>query len=128
MECKKVKFANEKYAIDYIDKLKKTSVREVKPIRTYLCFDCGSWHLTSQETREHLLIKKLSEEKADLKKRVQSLKQVINDNNLMMRKIKNGLNISNKDLVYNYIKQGEKNAFKHGFNTFRELMKEIINK
>lgn len=47
--CTKVKFATEKDAVFYIDKLKKTSVREKKPLRAYLCPFCISWHLTSRE-------------------------------------------------------------------------------
>jgi hypothetical protein len=47
--CKKVSFCNEQYANAYIEKLKKTSIREVKPIRSYLCTRCLNWHLTSKK-------------------------------------------------------------------------------
>lgn len=45
--CKKTSFANEQYAIDYIEKIHKTSTRLKKPIETYLCDKCLTWHLTS---------------------------------------------------------------------------------
>lgn len=35
MECTKVKFSNEKFAVDYIEKLAKTSIRDTKPLRAY---------------------------------------------------------------------------------------------
>jgi len=50
--CKKVSFANELFANAYIDKLKKTSVRRLKPVRSYLCENCLNWHLTSIEGTE----------------------------------------------------------------------------
>jgi len=46
--CKKVSFCNEQYATAYIEKLNKTSIRERKPIRAYLCEKCFNWHLTSK--------------------------------------------------------------------------------
>ncbi len=45
--CKKVYFGTEKDANEYIDKLQRTSTREVKPVRSYLCPRCKCWHLTS---------------------------------------------------------------------------------
>jgi len=48
MECKKTKFVDEKAAEFYINKLKVTSVRNVKPVRAYLCMKCTTWHLTSK--------------------------------------------------------------------------------
>lgn len=50
--CKKTSFANEAAAIFYIDKLKRTSIRERVPIRAYLCCQCNSWHLTSKPNFE----------------------------------------------------------------------------
>lgn len=49
-ECKKVKFATEEFALFYVDKLQKTSIRDKKPIKAYLCQHCVSWHLSSKES------------------------------------------------------------------------------
>lgn len=46
--CHKVKFATEKDALFYINKLKQTSKREKIPTRAYLCGYCRTWHLTSK--------------------------------------------------------------------------------
>lgn len=46
MKCTKVSFINQEYADMYIEKLRKTSTREIKPIRSYLCPQCLTWHLT----------------------------------------------------------------------------------
>jgi hypothetical protein len=54
-----VYFANEEYALIYLDKLKKTSKRSVVPHRTYLCEKCLSWHLTSKKTIDELRIERL---------------------------------------------------------------------
>lgn len=45
--CKKTSFQTEEYALMFIEKLKKTSKRPVRPCRAYLCSKCLSWHLTS---------------------------------------------------------------------------------
>lgn len=58
-ECKKVKFINEQTALFYIKKLKDTSVRIKKPVRSYLCEKCLCWHLTSREDRDVLIQKRI---------------------------------------------------------------------
>lgn len=50
--CKKVYFINEKFALEYVEKLKKTSCRERKPVNAYLCEKCLNWHLTSIDSKE----------------------------------------------------------------------------
>jgi len=45
-KCGKVSFGTEKDALFYIDKLQRTSERELVPIRAYLCQYCTNWHLT----------------------------------------------------------------------------------
>lgn len=47
--CPKTYFATEKEALNYIEILKKTSCRDKIPKRAYLCQDCLTWHLTSQD-------------------------------------------------------------------------------
>lgn len=64
-ECKKVKFANEEAALFFIKKLKATSSRVKKPVSTYLCENCFSWHLTSW-TEDAAKIEQLKKENADL--------------------------------------------------------------
>jgi len=45
--CKKVSFVNEEQALFYINKLNRTSKRNIIPQRAYLCEKCLTWHLTS---------------------------------------------------------------------------------
>ena len=52
MECKKVKFINQEFADSYVAKLQKTSKRNRKPIRSYLCPKCNVWHITSAEEKD----------------------------------------------------------------------------
>lgn len=69
MSCKKVSFATEEFANDYIKKLKKTSIREFKPIRAYLCETCLCWHLTKIESEEQRQVTHLKREIENLKKK-----------------------------------------------------------
>lgn len=75
-KCLKTKFATEKDANFYIDKLQKTSVREKKPIRAYHCW-CGSWHLSSKKSFAELSgeIELLEKENDQLKKELEDLKK-----------------------------------------------------
>lgn len=88
MECKKVRFANEKFAQEYIDKLAKTSNRIRKPLRAYLCPFCKTWHLTSHIDRndqfadsaaeelkkKNIIIKILQDRIHNLKNKIRKLK------------------------------------------------------
>jgi len=56
MRCMKVSFINEKYADEYVAKLKRTSYRKVKPIRSYLCEKCLTWHLASTTDHDKKLL------------------------------------------------------------------------
>jgi len=49
MICKKTKFLDEQQAKYYIEKLNKTSIRDSKPVRAYLCDICINWHITSKK-------------------------------------------------------------------------------
>jgi TolA-binding protein len=75
MKCKKVYFADEKTALFYIDKLKKTSIKEKKPVNTYLCPHCLNWHLTSIEPKEVKNITYLNRQINNLKAKIEGLKQ-----------------------------------------------------
>jgi hypothetical protein len=75
MTCKKVYFRDEQYALEYISKLKKTSCRERKPVRAYLCEKCLNWHLTSIETKDTMEVVYLRREITNLKAKIQLLKE-----------------------------------------------------
>lgn len=47
--CKKVAFGTKKDADFYLEKIKKESKRDKIPERSYLCYKCNTWHLTSWE-------------------------------------------------------------------------------
>lgn len=68
--CKKTRFANEKFANDYIDKLHKTSSRKLKPIRTYLCDKCLTWHLTSISAEKDMQLVYKDRQINNLKKKI----------------------------------------------------------
>jgi hypothetical protein len=73
MRCSKVAFANESSALFYIAKLKKTSHREIKPVNTYLCEKCLTWHLTSIESKEVKEVKYLKRQIENLKAKLLKL-------------------------------------------------------
>lgn len=83
MDCKKVSFINEKYALDYIEILRKTSKRYVKPVRAYLCEECNKWHLTHYQMKDlkgmenHML--KLEDTNASLREKVLKMEKIINN-------------------------------------------------
>lgn len=77
MICKKVSFADEKYAQMYIDKLQKTSNRKLKPVRSYLCEKCFNWHLTSIESRENLQLAHKEKQIFNLKNKVVNLQKEV---------------------------------------------------
>ena len=131
-DCTKTKFANERFALEWIEKLKKTSVRKVKPVRTYMCQYCGSWHLTSkvenvvtQAEAYKIKLKELEALIAAQKEEIESLK-VTHKN--YTKKVNFALNVSNKQLTIGagHKKQSEQSAFLFGANKMRELIKELI--
>jgi uncharacterized protein (DUF305 family) len=69
-KCKKVYFVDEKNALMYINKLKKTSSRERKPVNAYLCQHCLNWHLTSIELKEVSQVKNLESQIKNLKEKI----------------------------------------------------------
>jgi hypothetical protein len=73
--CKKTSFADQENALFYIDKLKRTSVRDKVPIGTYLCPKCFNWHLTSQPSRHEQENKELRAEVETLKQKIKNLRQ-----------------------------------------------------
>lgn len=82
--CKKVNFINEAFALTYIEKLHKTSVRRLIPVRAYLCEKCLAWHLTSIQSKENMDKVYLERQIANLKSKVEHLK---NENEILKQKL-----------------------------------------
>lgn len=88
--CGKASFINQKYADEYIKKLKETSVRYKRPKRAYLCEACLNWHLTSSpEEKDDSIPDKRDKYIESLKKQVESL---IKKNKNQQETIKNYYN------------------------------------
>lgn len=47
MECKKVRYKDKGEAQERLNKIRKISNRNKKPLRAYYCPNCGEYHLTS---------------------------------------------------------------------------------
>lgn len=82
--CGKVAFANEKFALLYIEKLKATSTRYKTPQSSYLCPKCLLWHLTSLPYKDETkikgyenTIKKLEEEVRKKQEKIIKLKETL---------------------------------------------------
>lgn len=82
--CTKVRFATEKSALFYIEKLKNTSHRKVLPLRAYLCPFCTCWHLTSNKDRNKEDIDELKQ----LKEKLKNAELMISNKNEEIRKKK----------------------------------------
>lgn len=111
MDCTKVKYANEVFAKQDIERIRKTSTRKTIPIRAYLCY-CGSWHLTSKDLPTVTRLKSVLDENNQLRAEIKLLKsqeqRQININkaitNLNKRlterdKLIKSLRLSNNDLI-----------------------------
>ena len=57
--CKKTYFADEKTALQYVERLQNTSKRKVVPDRAYLCERCLNWHITSLPLKKEQTYKDL---------------------------------------------------------------------
>ena len=86
--CKKASFASEAVAVYYIDKLKRTSEREIKPVRAYLCPECFTWHLTSIKNTTDFDISRQEKEIERLKKKCGNYQQEIKKLNNFITKLK----------------------------------------
>ena len=74
MTCKKVSFGTEEDANFYINKLQKTSSRELVPVRAYLCDKCTNWHLTKVVDKTAAnIIESLNNKIIELKKEIWKL-------------------------------------------------------
>ena len=46
--CKKIKYGTKEIAEEDLRRIRKTSKKEILPIRAYKCKICNCWHLTSK--------------------------------------------------------------------------------
>jgi len=79
-QCKKVAYSSKKFADMDVARIAKISTRERKPIRSYKCDYCGTWHLTGNLNEVSVIIRdqldeidKLNAEIATHKKRIGQL-------------------------------------------------------
>lgn len=77
MHCTKTSFANEENADFYIKKLKATSYRKKKPVRSYLCPNCLNWHITSQTDKDKEYLQGLHDEIRRKNEQITHLAQII---------------------------------------------------
>jgi hypothetical protein len=82
-KCNKVSFASEKFAMEHVDRIKKTSTRSIVPLRAYYCYEHKAWHLTSAPDKSFIgrmeeLQKKVKEQTgyiSQLEKKINELRQ-----------------------------------------------------
>lgn len=96
MTCTKTAYTTEKAANDDILRIKKKSKRATIPFRSYLCPNCGAWHLTSQEDKKTVAIRELQKENLRLQQELLAIKQVTPDDRLKIK----------RDAVVDYLKKG----------------------
>lgn len=109
--CKKVKFIDEEFANQYIQKLQKTSNRKLKPVRAYLCEKCLTWHITSIETissklpklEQDRLLAKEQKQKEYEQKGIEIAKQKQEEKYNKLNNKYNLLHQSNKKLKEEYL-------------------------
>jgi molybdenum cofactor biosynthesis enzyme MoaA len=83
--CSKTKFATEKDANYFIEKMQKTSSRKVKPVKSYLCPKCTRWHLSSSQ--DH----KTSLREIELENSIKQARKEIDDLRCEVRKLRTKL-------------------------------------
>ena len=69
--CKKIKYGTKEIAEEDLRRIRKTSKKEILPIRAYKCKICNCWHLTSKplitmQNKIERLIYHLNESKKQL--------------------------------------------------------------
>lgn len=83
MKCTKTAFADEKSANHCINKIKRTSTDEVKPVSAYFCQKCLNWHITSIERKEVRLLIEKDRQVNNLKAKI----DVLQAENVMFRNL-----------------------------------------
>lgn len=74
MTCKKTKYSTQQFALDDIERIRKTSNRDVVPAREYWCTECKCWHLTSKPDYKDKLVEILRNEINVLKRQLEEYK------------------------------------------------------
>ena len=91
MNCVKTRFATEKDALFYIEKLNKTSKRAKNPTHAYLCPHCKVWHLTSHDLSPLTIEDKCRERVTNQKNKIKQLELSVERKNEEIKKLKNVL-------------------------------------
>lgn len=65
-ECHKTKYATKEFALNDVERFQ-NSGRKHKPIGTYRCHNCGTWHLTSNRTYNLDDIQEINQLKQEIK-------------------------------------------------------------
>jgi hypothetical protein len=117
MTCPKTYFLDEKQAEYYIDKLQRTSAREIKPIRAYLCTRCFNWHLTSEENKGNNHIQYVGQNKFinyeyELKKCNQTIQQLRGINKKLKNEIQ-GIRKNNSTIIPHVPKEEREVIFRY---------------
>ena len=86
--CKKACFSTEEMADYYIDKLKRTSKRQMKPLRAYLCPLCFTWHLTSLKETTDFEISQQERQINNLRRKCENYKSEVKKLNGCIFKLK----------------------------------------
>lgn len=89
--CKKVQFANEAFALAHLKRLNETALYPKKTTATYLCEECGFWHLTTMNRDEFDEVKMLKTKINNLQKTITHLNGVIAERNKKIRELKDKL-------------------------------------
>ena len=91
MNCVKTRFATEKDALFYIEKLKKTSKRAKNPTHAYLCPYCKAWHLTSHDLNPLTIEDKCRERITNQKNKIKQLELSVERKNEEIKQLKDVL-------------------------------------
>lgn len=90
--CTKTKYLNKDIADQEVKRIKGMSTRKVIPCRSYLCEKCGTWHLTSKDDKNSLLILKLQEKVREQKDQINILNQRLAMKNEQIKELKGKVN------------------------------------
>jgi len=90
--CIKTRFSSKEFADQEVKRLKKTSIRDQVPIRSYLCEKCGAWHLTKRMERDALKVIELQNKVKLLREQNKNLMQVLSEKNIKIKELKQKIN------------------------------------
>jgi len=101
MECTKVKYSSEKFAMLDIERIKnKKPRREKTPDHAYFCPHCGNWHLTSKIDNNLLKVNSLESQIFELKEENHKLTKSVNkEDRIVLKKDKQLTELKNRNSV-----------------------------